>query len=185
MPRAFTPWTGARSLLVDVQGHGRQDIFQDVDLTRTVGWFSTLHPVRLELPRSGASGDALRAVKERLRDVPANGIGYGMLRYLSPDAAAVDRLRALPQAQVSFNYLGSFHVAAPRRSTWHRLDEEAGEPRSPRGERSHLIDVRGALEAGTLSVSFAFSERVHRPATLEALAKEFAIALRTIIRESS
>ena len=103
------------ALLVDVEGHGREDVFADVDLSRTVGWFTSLYPVRLDLAGvelsaalSGGSalGRALKRVKEQLRRLPAKGLGYGLLRYLN--AATAGELSGFAAAPLSFNYLGRF-----------------------------------------------------------------------------
>ncbi|MFX5918551.1 condensation domain-containing protein, partial [Acinetobacter baumannii] len=76
-----------------------------MDLSRSVGWFTTAYPVHLH-PGEDA-GAAIRAVKEQLRAVPGNGLGYGVLRHLG-DGEAQATLRALPEARVTFNYLGQF-----------------------------------------------------------------------------
>ncbi|WP_330330499.1 amino acid adenylation domain-containing protein [Streptomyces sp. NBC_00536] len=101
------------SVLVGLEGHGREDIVADTDLSRTVGWFTSLYPVRLdpgrvpaaELPAGGpALVTALKAVKEQLRAIPDNGIGFGLLRYLNPRTAVA--LAKFPEPQIGFNYLG-------------------------------------------------------------------------------
>ncbi|MFE4637312.1 amino acid adenylation domain-containing protein [Streptomyces sp. NPDC056773] len=87
-------------LLVDLERHGRDAA--DADLSRTVGWFTSLHPVRL--PAAGSPLDALKQVKESVRSAPDSGAGYGMLRYLNPQLAPV--FAQLSTAQVLFNYFG-------------------------------------------------------------------------------
>src|SRR6185295_10843687 len=99
--QALGKWSGEEKVLVDLEGHGREDIFDGVDLSRTVGWFTTMYPVALDLPGEPDLGHALMAVKEQIRAVPGRGLGYGALRYLTGTAPAVD-------APVSFNYLGQF-----------------------------------------------------------------------------
>ncbi|MBL1118510.1 amino acid adenylation domain-containing protein [Streptomyces sp. 110] len=103
----------ASGVLVDLEGHGREDIVEGADLSRTVGWFTSLHPVRLEpgvadwdevWEGGPQAGQALKRVKEQLRALPDNGIGYGLLRHLNPDTAR--ELAALPTPQIGFNYLG-------------------------------------------------------------------------------
>src|SRR5262249_5501798 len=79
---ALAGWTGARTWRLDVEGHGREEIGTEADLSRTVGWFTTLFPVQLTLPEDDDPGVTLRAVKEQLRTIPRRGIGYGVLRYL-------------------------------------------------------------------------------------------------------
>src|SRR4029453_3910609 len=93
-------------LLIDLEGHGREEIVEGVDLSRTVGWFTTIFPVLLQLEPTAALADALKSVKEQLRHLPKRGIGYGVLRYLSQDTEISEKLRTLPQAEVCFNYLG-------------------------------------------------------------------------------
>ncbi|MFD2415742.1 amino acid adenylation domain-containing protein [Amycolatopsis pigmentata] len=102
-------------VVLDLEGHGREDIVPGLDLTRTVGWFTSLYPVRLDPGqvdwqevRAGGPGvgQALKAVKEQLRTQPDNGIGYGLLRYLNEETAPV--LAALPRPRLAFNYLGRF-----------------------------------------------------------------------------
>ncbi|MEU5185533.1 amino acid adenylation domain-containing protein [Streptomyces klenkii] len=107
-------------LLVDVEGHGRDEFVPGVDVSRTVGWFTSLFPVRVDLHdidleqvRAGgqAAGQALKAVKEQLRAVPDHGIGYGLARYLHPETRTRTRLSRRPAPQVGFNYLGRFSAA--------------------------------------------------------------------------
>src|SRR6185295_4340563 len=97
---AFSPWTGRDELLVELEGHGREALFEGVDLSRTVGWFTTIYPVRLKRAPGGL-GEALMGIKEQLRRVPQRGIGYGMLRYLAGETLE-------SEAEVGFNYLGQF-----------------------------------------------------------------------------
>ncbi len=102
------------AVLVDVEGHGREDIIEGLDLSATVGWFTSVFPVRLD-PGVGwdqaraagpAVGTALKRVKEQLRALPNNGVGYGALRYLNPQTGPA--LAGLPHPQIGFNYLGRF-----------------------------------------------------------------------------
>ena len=86
LAQTLCQWAGERSVLVDLEGHGREALFEDVDISRTVGWFTSLYPVRLKWPLSQEVGEALKGIKEMLRQIPHNGIGYGMLRYLRDEA---------------------------------------------------------------------------------------------------
>jgi non-ribosomal peptide synthase protein (TIGR01720 family) len=121
---------GGGGFLVDVEGHGRVPLGEGVDLSRTVGWFTSLHPVRLALGgldvanvRAGgpAAGRAVKRVKEQLRAAPGDGLGYGMLRYLNPDTAP--QLAALPSPQIGFNYLGRFAATAADHLDWSPANE--------------------------------------------------------------
>nr|AAM80537.1 StaC [Streptomyces toyocaensis] len=111
---AVTRWRGGDAVVVDVEGHGRRPV-GELDLSRTVGWFTDIHPVRLDvtgidtdevIAGGEAAGRLLKAVKENVRTVPDGGLGYGVLRHLNAETAPV--LAALPKAEIGFNYLGRF-----------------------------------------------------------------------------
>src|SRR5262249_41886285 len=85
--------TGSARLLCDLEGHGREDIVAGVDVSRTVGWFTSVFPVVVTLADPSSPGDALKSVKEQLRGVPSHGVGYGLLRYLGDRPEEVARLR--------------------------------------------------------------------------------------------
>src|SRR5207253_693232 len=119
---AFGQWMGRGSMLLDVEGHGREDVGVPLDLTRSVGWFTSLFPVRLELARTGDAGVRLKAMKERLRAVPRRGVGYGVLAWLTEDTELAQR----PHADVVFNYLGQFDQLVAHSSLFRFAPEHEG-----------------------------------------------------------
>jgi amino acid adenylation domain-containing protein/non-ribosomal peptide synthase protein (TIGR01720 family) len=180
---AFRAWTGRSRLLVDLEGHGREEIFDDVDLSRTVGWFTTEHPVLLSVGEQAEGAAALRAVSEQLRRVPGRGVGYGLLRYLHPDTAIRRRLAAMPQAEVVFNYLGQFDgtlATLAESSPWGPARESAGPLRGRRGERPYLFELNGSVARGRLLFDWSYSAELHDRATVERLARGFLAALRQL-----
>jgi non-ribosomal peptide synthase protein (TIGR01720 family) len=178
--QSFGRWTGERALLLDLEGHGREELLEGVDLSRTVGWFTSLFPVCLEL---GAEppGEALKAVKEQLRRIPNKGIGYGVLRYLHPDPEVRAVLQALPPPEISFNYLGQLDQALSESSLFRPARESSGPPHSPLGRRPHLIEVNGWVAEDRLHLEWSYSQRVHWRATVERLAQGFLEALEALI----
>ena len=187
LSEAWAQWMGRRTLLVDLEGHGREDLFEEVDLSRTVGWFTALFPVLLDLEGVEGPGETLKAVKEKVRRIPQHGLGYGLLRYLREEPEVVEQLRALPTADMSFNYLGQFDRVlgvspASRESTAFGPAEEAfGPDRSPSGQRTHLLDINGGIVGGRLQMEWTYSENLHRRSTVEHLAGGFLEALRALI----
>ncbi len=181
--RAFSGWTGGRALLVDLEGHGREDLFEDIQIFRTVGWFTSLFPVFLELEPGyrNLPGETLKSVKEQLRAIPRQGLGYGMLRYTSEDAETRAQLQALPRAQVLFNYLGQLDQTLPQASPFRLLDELYGPHHSPRGVRSHLLDVNSLIIGGQLRTDWGYSRIVHERAAIERLAQAFMQELQDLI----
>ncbi len=179
--RVLTQWTGERAVLVDLEGHGREDVLAGVDVSRTVGWFTTVFPARLEASAEWRAGDALKATKEELRRIPQRGIGYGLLRYLSRDESVRLQLAAQPHAEVIFNYLGQFDRGAQNDGLFTAAAESSGAARSLRAQRGHALEVTGVITGGRLQMDFSYSEQLHRRDTIERLAAEFMAALRALI----
>ncbi|WPB73717.1 non-ribosomal peptide synthase/polyketide synthase [Archangium violaceum] len=177
-------WTGEPRLRLELEGHGREDLFDDVDLSRTVGWFTSAYPVELSVPAKTSPGDRLRAVREGLRRVPGRGMGFGLLRHLGGGDAA-EALRALPAPQVSFNYLGQFDTLASGSSLFALAREPSGPMRAQEALRRQVLEVGGLVLGGRLELSFTYSENLHQRATIEALATDTVSALRTLIARRS
>ncbi|WP_405806452.1 amino acid adenylation domain-containing protein [Streptomyces sp. NBC_01187] len=116
LSQALAEWRGQPGpVLVDVEGHGREELVPDTDVSRTVGWFTSLYPVAVD-PGATGPGRALGRVKEQLRALPDHGAGYGLLRHLNPDTGP--ELAALTRPQVCFNYLGRFPLATATGGDW-------------------------------------------------------------------
>ncbi|HLO03219.1 MAG TPA: condensation domain-containing protein, partial [Symbiobacteriaceae bacterium] len=176
LAQALQKWTGRNAFLVDLEGHGREEIIPGADLTRTVGWFTSAYPVLLEPGAPTATpGDALKVVKEQLRAVPNKGIGYGLLRYLSGDAATEAQLKALPQAAIAFNYLGQFEQAGAEESTGHA--------QSLAGTQDHPLLLTGYITGGQLRLTWLYSANIHRRTTIENLSNRYLEALRALIAQ--
>ncbi|MBE9228019.1 non-ribosomal peptide synthase/polyketide synthase [Phormidium sp. LEGE 05292] len=177
----LSSWTNSKSVLFNLEGHGREDIIDGVDLSRTVGWFTTIFPVLVELKTTKNPAVALKSVKEQLRAIPNKGIGYGLLRYLSQDSEIVTKLQAFPQAQISFNYLGQFDRVL-NKSTWMQLANEfAGVEHSLDNNRVHLLDISSIITGEQLQINWIYSKNVHQHRTIENLAQEFVKTLQELI----
>ncbi len=181
LAQVFTHWIGVPALLVDLEGHGREEIVEGVDLSRTVGWFTTIFPVLLQLDPGATPADALKSVKEQLRSIPERGIGYGVLRYLSQDTEVTEKLRTLPPAKVCFNYLGQVDQGLAGAMFFGPTREASGPHRSLQGSRRYLLEINGRLAGGQLQLDWTYSECIHRRDTIEGLAQGFIGALRTLI----
>jgi amino acid adenylation domain-containing protein/non-ribosomal peptide synthase protein (TIGR01720 family) len=188
--RVLSRWTGRDQVLVDVEGHGREDLLPGVDLTRTIGWFTTIFPVALELPDSGWAA-TLKAVKERLRGVPRHGLGYGALHYLGGSGGRPPGEHSLAGAvpattsQVAFNYLGQFDWPAGDGGLVHAVPGGLAADADPRESRAHLLEVVGAIEDRRLAFTWFYSGDVHHEPTVRRLAEHMTDALREIIEHCS
>ncbi|WP_159052119.1 non-ribosomal peptide synthetase, partial [Streptomyces niveiscabiei] len=172
LARVLRDWTGRDRTAIHLESHGRTDLFADVDLTRTVGWFTSLYPVALALPAGDDWREAVTAVKEQLRAVPHRGVGYGALRH--PGRALTD----LPEPRISFNYHG--RSARPGGLYGAELPV-AGADHSGRERRTHLLDVTGGLQDGRLTFAWTYARTRHHRSTVEELARRFTIELTAFV----
>ncbi|MEU9885449.1 amino acid adenylation domain-containing protein [Sphaerisporangium sp. NPDC051011] len=180
--RVVRDWTGSGTMLVALEGHGREELFDDVDLSRTVGWFTSLFPVVLSTPWDEGWGAALKSVKEQLRSVPRNGIGYGALRYLGGDRDVRNGGR---EPEISFNYLGRLDAETGNEGLVRGWVDNEGAERSPEQVRQHLLEVNGLVREGRLRFHWTYSADLHREETVMRLAEGFIAALRQIIEHCS
>ncbi|MGW6722744.1 amino acid adenylation domain-containing protein, partial [Streptomyces sp. NPDC054995] len=180
---------GASSgVLVDLEGHGREDVVAGVDLSRTVGWFTSMFPVRLDAGGTSDPGRALKAVKEQLRALPDNGIGYGLLRYVNPDTS--QELAQLPSPQIGFNYLGRFDAAAggpgAEAADWSLCsDADLGDGRDPGMRLTHVLDLNAVTQdhadGPRLVADWSWPAELFSDDEVRALAEAWFAALRALV----
>ncbi|MGZ7457996.1 non-ribosomal peptide synthase/polyketide synthase [Pseudomonas sp. Ma2-10] len=178
LARTLSRWTGHESALIQLEGHGREELFDDIDLTRTVGWFSSLFPVRLT-PTADLSG-SIKAIKQQLREIPGKGLGYGLLRYMG-DAATQAALAALPQARVTFNYLGQFDQSFAEDALFTPAGESSGAAQSADAPLPNWLSVDGQVYGGELKLDWTFSRECFELREIEALAADFRSELLALI----
>ncbi|MCP4994982.1 MAG: hypothetical protein GY934_14535, partial [Gammaproteobacteria bacterium] len=172
---ALRDWTGDTRHLIDLESHGRTDLFADIDLSRTVGWFTSLHTIYLALPDTGNLGDSIQAIRKQLRQILHNGVGYGVLRYLKGEV--------LPQGDIVFNYLGQFDQSV-QESLFSFAEESSGQSMSLEGEREHLIEINGQTVKGELSLTFSYSREQYESATIQRLADAYQCHLQQLIEHA-
>jgi amino acid adenylation domain-containing protein/non-ribosomal peptide synthase protein (TIGR01720 family) len=174
--QALADWVKTKTVLIDMEGHGREEIIPGLDLSNTVGWFTTIFPVVLELEPHSAPGELLRSVKEQLRQIPRKGIGYGLLRYL-----LAKPMPQFPQAEISFNYLGQWDQICAESSLFRLSNDPVGPMRSSRGRRSHLIEIDAYIKDGRLQVEWTYSRNVHSQESMAQMAGSFIHQLSRLV----
>nr|AEG64696.1 LpmB [Streptomyces viridochromogenes] len=195
---AWTRWRGdGAGLLLDLEGHGREEhLVPGTELSRTVGWFTNLYPVRLDtgpadlteaLTGGPAAGTVLKRIKEQLRSVPDKGMGYGLVRHLNPDTAG--GFAGLAEPQVAFNYLGRFSTAGGDGSTadsWTPLsgiDAVAGDP--DQLPLAHALELNARTHDGPdgsrLSATWSWAAGILDETEVRALAELWFQALEALV----
>ncbi|MHC5599861.1 MAG: amino acid adenylation domain-containing protein [Nostoc sp.] len=178
--QSISQWTGDRLLRVDLKGHGREAIMENADISRTVGWFTTIAPILIDIRKTNSLEETLLLVKEQLQRIPNQGIGYGLLRFLHGDVDIAQKMTAM-QAEVSFNYLGQFDQILPASSLFGIAEESV---KIVRGRPSHPLEVTGAIVGGRLHFDWTFSVEVYQQSLVEQLAQNFSEAIQAIITRS-
>ncbi|TDC90505.1 non-ribosomal peptide synthetase [Actinomadura sp. 7K507] len=178
-------------VLIDLEGHGREDVVPGVDISRTAGWFTSIHPVRLDAGnadwaevRDGGSavGTAVKKVKEQLRAVPGGGLGYGLLRYGGGDAA--EELADVAPAQIAFNYLGRID-GGDQAGDWTLAPEEPPAGEDPRMPMAHVLEINAVtrdLPGGpVLSATWTWPGGLMDSGDVRELAEGWFAALRGLV----
>ncbi|MFK3817597.1 amino acid adenylation domain-containing protein, partial [Pseudomonas sp. NPDC089407] len=179
LARVVCRWAAQPQLLVRLEGHGREDLFEGIDLSRTVGWFTSMYPVSLQ-PQHGMA-DSIKAIKEQLRAVPDKGIGYGLLRYLGDDEAR-NTLAQLPQGDVVFNYLGQFDGSFDASSgLFVPAKEYPGAPQDESAPLASMLTINGQVYGGELKLNWSFSLDRFELASLQRLADDYVAELKALI----
>lgn len=172
---------GGRRFRIDLEGHGREHLADDLDVSRSVGWFTTLFPMVLTCPAGADPQGTLLAVRDQLRNVPHNGLSYGLLRYASHDAAVRDPLAAAPPASILFNYLGQFDAVVAGSALFAFAAEPTGAWRSPAALPTHALEIISSVRGGRFEIEWHFDANVHREATIARVANAMIAALRNLV----
>ncbi|MBF2950585.1 non-ribosomal peptide synthetase, partial [Pseudomonas aeruginosa] len=177
LARVLCRWSGQPSTLVQLEGHGREALFDDIDLTRSVGWFTSAYPLRLTPAQS--PGESIKAIKEQLRAVPHKGLGYGVLRYLA-DPAVRQAMAALPTAPITFNYLGQFDQSFAD-ALFQPLDQPTGPIHDEQAPLPNELSVDGQVYGGELVLRWTYSRERYDAQTVNELAQAYLAELQALI----
>jgi len=183
LARVLCRWSGNSSALIQLEGHGRETLFDDIDLTRSVGWFTSAYPLRLTPVASEDSAGqsaSIKAIKEQLRAVAHKGLGYGVLRYLADDACR-SAMAALPEAQITFNYLGQFDQSFADDALFRPLDVSVGPTHDPQAPLPNGLSIDSQVYGGELVLRWTFSRERYDEPTISQLAQTYTAELESLI----
>ncbi|HEX4546809.1 non-ribosomal peptide synthetase [Pseudomonas sp.] len=178
LARVICRWSGHAGSLIQLEGHGREDLFDDIDLTRTLGWFTSLFPVHL-VPADTLAA-SIKTIKEQLRAVPDKGLSYGALRYLG-DAQTAATMAAQVKPRITFNYLGQFDRQFDEAALFVPSAEGGGVAQDPSAPLGNWLTVEGQVYGGELSMNWGFSSQMFDRATVQRLADDYASELDALI----
>lgn len=176
-------WSGNQHLAIDIEMHGREDIFADVSLARTVGWFTAMVPMYLDFTSTRDLASRFAAVRDQVQSLPNRGLGFGLLRYMCPDEELVEKIKSLPRSEVVFLYTGNAPKMKPSDDAIRVLDHDLGFAADPDSTRSHQLQVLCSFREGILHTDLVYSGNVFLDKTIDNLGKDFVQAIGKLLRE--
>ncbi len=179
------------TIKIELEGHGREQIVPDVDLSRTVGWFTSTYPVSLQISDDADLGELIQSVKKQLRRVPNRGIGYGLLRYLADEEIRA-QLKTFAPAEVLFNYLGQRQMQPSEQAVEIQPDKQPdnvrsllnidpGTLRDPKNPRSHPLEINAQIADGQLTLSWTYDTQRYQLGTISTVARSYLDKLKSLI----
>ncbi|MCH5454748.1 amino acid adenylation domain-containing protein, partial [Bacillus toyonensis] len=172
-------WTGRQKILVSLEGHGREEINSQIDVTRTIGWFTSMFPVILDMSMTSTISSQINMVKKTLQNIPNKGIGYGILKYLT-DEKNKQNLKCELQPDICFNYLGQLDQEKDM-NVFSISTLSSGQALNPNSERAYSIDITGAVIKGQLVFDFIYNKFEYEEETMNKLVSNFERNLLGII----
>jgi len=167
LARALKNWKGLEKTIVMLEGHGRSPALKNSDISRTLGWFTSLYPVLLDLSHTTKTDQQIKTIKETLRQIPNKGFGYGVLSYLSQDGLGRDP--AFDQrCHITFNYLGHFKNAQGT-PLFDISTDNTGTAIAPSAKRTSNLDIGAIVMDDRLEITLSYSRHRYLKSTMEDL----------------
>jgi non-ribosomal peptide synthase protein (TIGR01720 family) len=183
---SFKNWHQAEQLMIHLEGHGREELFDDVDIYRTIGWFTTLYPVSLKIPQTNNLESHIINTKNSLRAIPNKGIGYSILRHLAT-SEVIQKTLKIPQKDIVFNYLGSFDNTtgnSDRQDNQQLIgfaSESKGLESALENQSPYKLAINGMISDGQLQFEWQYNTKDFTKETIATLSEAFITALEAII----
>ena len=172
-------WTGSNKILINLEGHGREEIIENVDITRTVGWFTAQYPLVLDMKEAKELSSVAKNTKETLRRIPNKGIGYGILKYITPQEYR-EGINFNLTPEISFNYLGQFDTDVDN-DLFEVKNTVMGNAMSIEGERQYVLNIVGAIAGGLMNITIDYNKHEYTNGTISMLMEKFKSNLQRII----
>lgn len=170
---ALTEWLKTRGVLICMVGHGREVGWEDIDLSRTVGFCNVHYPLYLELSEDMEPAGAVVETSRHLDRVPNHGIGYGILRFIHNVRESSGRIDLLPEPEIGFNYLGDFDVRFNQNPLFNISREKAGSGRDLKCAFPYKMSIFSYILNGQVHADWIFSTNLYGEETIERLSAAF------------
>ncbi|MEW6234511.1 MAG: amino acid adenylation domain-containing protein [Candidatus Omnitrophota bacterium] len=179
LARALNRWRPGKRFRIALTGHGREEIEKGLDISRTVGWFTSHYPVLLDLPIKKDIEEQLIFIQKMLQSIPDKGIGYGVLKYLTPETLEKE-ICFFPPPDILFNYMGRVDGLFQNNGVFTLAEEFDAASIAPELERRHLLEMDGMTLHNSLIFHVGYNRKIHRRETIERFLGEFENELKTL-----
>ncbi len=176
---AVKDWSKNGKVLVNLESNGREELFETINITRTVGWFTSVYPVVLDMEGDIDIGHSIEKVKSLMRAIPNKGIGFGILKYLTAQENK-GALKFNLKPEILFNYLGQFDNDI-KSEMFEVSDISTGISVNPETNRSYAFEINGMVAGGKLTLQFNYNRKEYRENTVRNLAGIYKEKLLQII----
>jgi non-ribosomal peptide synthase protein (TIGR01720 family) len=173
--------TDTGGLLIDLEGHGREAIVDGVDLSRTVGWFTSLYPIYLEFAERRDLANIILSTKEHLRNIPHRGLSFGILRYLTDDQGLYGQLEPILRAEIVYNYLGRINQEPSPFFDVVTTPKATGQARSDRNLTAYKLQISALILDGSLRMHWSYDTSRLSTVTVEKLVYEYENTLHLLL----
>ncbi|WP_425430497.1 non-ribosomal peptide synthase/polyketide synthase [Chitinophaga niastensis] len=173
----LSEWNQQSDIVIGLEGHGREDIMPGIDTSRTIGWFSNMYPVLLQVKAGITKGELLKSTKEQLRKITDKGIGYGVLKYINK----ADFLQGNDPWDVVFNYLGQSDNVVGGTGYLTGVSESPGTTISADFPMRDKLRINSIIQDGELVLQWGYSNKHYEPGTVQHLAETYLSHLEAII----
>jgi non-ribosomal peptide synthase protein (TIGR01720 family) len=180
---SVSKWSGSERIVIDLEGHGREDLFEDMDISRTVGWFTALRPVTLKVRKTDDIKSTLLSVKEQLRKTPTRGLTYGLLAYSRTLSNDLKWDHLSRESEIIFNYVGMIDKMLDKSLPVRFSEGSIGSLRSPQWKRRHSFVINGGIFQGSVRLKWSYSAGLYSSDSVKRLTEDFIGTLRDIIEE--
>ena len=174
---SLSEWGGTEKIIIGLEGHGREEISKSIDTSQTVGWFTSMYPVLIEMPQQHEIAQTIKSVKEQLRQVPGKGLGYGVLKYINKE----QKLSRVAGWHITYNYLGQLDNVVKTGQWFSGAKESAGQPVSDDHLMSEQLQLTSYVQGGQLVLNWLYNSKNYEKEVIDDLVGRFKENLRLLI----
>lgn len=173
LARSISKWAPEKTNLIDLESHGRDEDITKLDISGTVGWFTSVFPFRVKNLNGIGINKALNFINSTLEKVPHHGIGWGILKQFIEDEDIRQKIESLPKSQISFNYLGNLDSTYFRNPLIEIIKDSSVPLQESENLRDHLIEIESFILDGKIKLDFIYSKNHFKDETIKNLIHDF------------